>query len=77
MRVEPGKDGIFKGAVADDGSMYVKCPLCGGLLPVHVAVNGRPYLYCGDCGLKAFVNYPRGQDRLREILKAGEVARNE
>jgi len=77
MSVEPGKDGILKGAVADDGTMYVKCPLCGALLAVNIAVNGRPYFYCADCGMKVFVNFAAGQTRLRAILKAGEVARNE
>lgn len=52
------------------GVLYVGCPLCNEALPLKTTKHGRPYFVCRYCGLRVFINYQAGQDRLFSLFKA-------
>ena len=44
------------------------CPLCQRQLRIRISKTGKPYIVCDDCGIQMFIRYPKGIERLKEVI---------
>jgi len=53
----------------------VRCPICNRWrCAIRLSIRGNPYYTCPDCGVRVFVNGPKGKQRLMDMATEVEDA---